>query len=78
MGQDVPLELRGLQLRRDLRAFLGGRHVADLQLRDRGVDTGQLLVIAVRLLPLRHGTSSTDRRRVPEMSARAPPVARPY
>jgi hypothetical protein len=57
--QDVALELRRLNLGSDLRPLLGGRHVADLHIRDRGVDAGQLIVVAVGLISLRHGTSST-------------------
>src|SRR4051812_7693291 len=57
--EDVALELGSLDLGGDLRAFRGRVHVADFQFRDRGIDPGQLLFVAVGLSSLRHGTSST-------------------
>jgi hypothetical protein len=61
--EDVALELRRLNLGSDLGAFLGRGEVTDLQIRDRRVDAGELLVVAVRLLGLRHGPSSTHTTR---------------
>jgi hypothetical protein len=55
--EDVALELRGLDPRGDRRPLLGGGEVLDLHFRDRSVDAGQLIVVAVGLLSLRHGTS---------------------
>jgi hypothetical protein len=61
VGEDVALELGGLDLARDLRPLLGGRQVADFQVRDRSVDPSHFIVVAVGLFSLRHGTSSTCR-----------------
>jgi hypothetical protein len=57
VGEDVALELRRLDLGSDGGSFLGRRQVLDLQLGDRGLDAGQLIVVAVGLVSLRHGTS---------------------
>jgi hypothetical protein len=58
VGEDVTLELGRLDLGRDLGALLGRGDVALLEVRDRGIDPCQVVVVALRLLSLRHRTSS--------------------
>ncbi|WP_236642488.1 hypothetical protein [Actinoplanes utahensis] len=57
MGEDVPLELRGLEFAGDLRTLRGGLHVLDLQVRYGGVDASQLFLKVIGLVSLRHRTS---------------------
>jgi hypothetical protein len=56
VGEDVALELRRLDLGSDLRALLGRGDVALLQVRDRGVDARQVVVVAHRPISLGHRT----------------------
>jgi hypothetical protein len=60
VGKDVTLELGRLDLGGDLCALLGRGDVALLEVRDRGIDPRQIIVVAVRLLSLRHRTSSPN------------------
>jgi hypothetical protein len=56
--EDVALELGRLDLGGDLGALLGRGDVAFLEVRDRGIDPRQVVVVALRLLSLRHRTPS--------------------